>query len=84
MTPRPIGNRVFLKVEAQAEEKRRSIWIPDRARSKPQEGLVVAVGPLVATVKVGDRVLFGKFSVLEMGEYGLVLREPDLIAVLEA
>lgn len=77
-----LGNRVLIKRE-EASEKRGLIIIPERSRSKPQEGVVVEVGPEVQTVVKGDRVLFGKWSVLEVNPYGCIIREPDLMAVME-
>jgi len=79
-----------------AEEKTKSgIIIPDNAKEKPQQGQVLAVGPgrwdedgekrLKLEVKVGDKVLFGKWSATEVkidGEELLVMKEDDLIAIL--
>lgn len=83
MTPRPFGNRVFIQRDEVKEERRGLIWVPDKARAKPQEGTVIAIGPDVTTVQVGDRVIFGRYSVLDVAPHGLVIREPDLIAVIE-
>lgn len=92
---RPLGDRVIVK-RLEAEEKTKSgIIIPDNAKEKPQQGLVLAVGPgkwdedgekrLGVDVKVGDTVLFGKWGATEVkleGEEVLVLKEDDIIAVL--
>ncbi|HTO68893.1 MAG TPA: co-chaperone GroES [Myxococcota bacterium] len=94
MKIRPLQDRLLLK-PSQAEEKTSGgIIIPDTAKEKPQEGTVVAAGkgkvndagkltPL--DVKVGDRVLYGKYSGNEIevaGEKHVILREEDVLAVL--
>ncbi len=86
---KPIGDRVVVE-PAPAEEKTASgIYIPDTAKEKPQSGKVVAVGsgkvdePM--TVKVGDQVLYGKYSGTEItyeGQEYLIMRESDIYAVL--
>lgn len=83
MTPRPCRNLVWLEIATPKEERRGLIWVPEKARSKPQEGRITAVGPDVTTVKVGELVLFGRYSVQEMEGYGHVIREGDIIAVIE-
>jgi chaperonin GroES len=86
---KPLADRVVVK-PAQAEEKTASgIIIPDTAKEKPQRGTVVAAGPgkkdEPTTVKVGDEVLYGKYSGTEIsiegGDY-IILKETDLYAVL--
>jgi len=95
---RPLHDRILVK-RLEAESKTPGgIFIPDNAKEKPVKGLVVAVGNGVLTkdgeriplaVKAGDRVLFSKYSgtevkvVLDGGEH-LILREDDVLAVLEA
>ncbi len=86
---KPIHDRVLIEPE-QAEEKTASgIIIPDTAKEKPQRGKVVAVGtgkkdePI--TVKVGDEVLYGKYSGTEItvdGKEYLIMRESDIFAIL--
>ncbi|HIX53803.1 MAG TPA: co-chaperone GroES [Candidatus Sphingobacterium stercoripullorum] len=86
---KPIGDRVVVEA-APAEEKTASgIYIPDTAKEKPSEGTVVAVGtgtpdePL--TVKVGDKVLYGKYSGTEItydGKEYLIMRESDIYAIV--
>ena len=96
MSFRPLHDRVLVK-RIEAEEKTKGgIIIPDTAKEKPQEGEVVAVGSgtrnekgeLVALdVKVGDRILFGKYSGTEIkidGEEVVIVRESDILGVLEA
>lgn len=86
---KPLADRVLVE-PAQAEEKTASgIIIPDSAKEKPQKGTVVAVGegkkdePM--TVKVGDAVLYGKYSgteiTVEGAEY-LIMRESDIYAIV--
>jgi chaperonin GroES len=86
---KPIADRVVIEA-APAEEKTASgIYIPDTAKEKPQSGTVVAVGngkkdePM--TVKVGDQVLYGKYSGTEItyeGKEYLIMKEADIYAVL--
>ena len=94
MKIRPLNDRVLvLRVE---EEQKTSggIIIPETAKEKPQEGKVIAVGPgkvdedgkrVGMDVKVGDRILFGKYSGNEIkieGVEHLIMREEDILAVL--
>lgn len=86
---KPIGDRVVVEA-APAEEKTASgLYIPDTAKEKPSQGTVVAVGtgkvdePL--TVKVGDKVLYGKYAGTEItyeGKEYLIMRESDIYAVI--
>lgn len=86
---RPLADRVLVR-PAEAEEKTSTgIIIPDTAKEKPMEGEVVAVGngkkdePL--TVKVGDKVIFGKYSGTEINvdnEKYLIMRESDIYAII--
>jgi chaperonin GroES len=95
MTFRPLHDRVVVK-RIDAEEKTAGgIIIPDTAKEKPQEGEVVAVGPgardeqgklITPDVKVGDRVLFGKWSGTEVkldGEDLLIMKESDIMGIIE-
>ncbi len=92
---RPLHDRILVK-RIDAEEKTAGgIIIPDTAKEKPQQGEVVAVGPgarneagqiVALDVKVGDRVLFGKWSGTEVkidGEDLLIMKESDIMGVLE-
>ncbi len=95
MKIRPLGDRILVKRIKEEEKTKGGIIIPDSAKEKPQEGKVVAVGKgkvtedgkLVAPeVKAGDKVLFGKYSGSEIkldGEDHLILREDDILGVLE-
>ena len=86
---KPLADRVLVEA-APAEEKTASgIIIPDTAKEKPQKGKVVAVGPGKAdepiTVKVGDNVLYGKYSGTEISVEGreyLIMRESDIYAIV--
>jgi chaperonin GroES len=94
MTFRPLYDRIVVKRIEEQESMHNGIVIPDSAKEKPQEGEVMAVGhgkrlesgELVALdVKVGDRILFGKYSgsetKLEGTEY-IIMREDDVLGVL--
>ena len=95
MKIRPLQDRVIIRRIQEEEKSKGGIIIPDTAKEKPQEGKVVAVGkgkvnedgkvtPL--DVKVNDRVLFGKYSGTEInieGEEHLIMREEDILGVLE-
>ncbi|RLD89605.1 MAG: co-chaperone GroES [Bacteroidetes bacterium] len=85
---KPLGDRVVIE-PAQAEEKTASgIIIPDTAKEKPQKGTVVAVSeneenPL--TVKIGDKVLYGKYAGTELtidGNDYLIMKEEEILAVI--
>ena len=89
----PLADRVVVKPLEEAEQMRGGLYIPDTAKEKPQQGEIVAVGPgkyedgklVPMTVKIGDRVLYGKYSGTEVtieGENVLILRESDVLAVL--
>jgi chaperonin GroES len=95
MNIRPLGDRILVKRIQEEEKTKGGIIIPDTAKEKPQEGRVVAVGKgkmteegklLVPDVKAGDRILFGKYAGSEIkleGEEHLILREDDILGVLE-
>ena len=95
MKIRPLQDRVIVKRIAEEEKTKGGIIIPDTAKEKPQEGKVVAVGKgkvnddgklTALDVKVGDKILFGKYSGTEVkvdGQELLVMREEDLMAVIE-
>jgi chaperonin GroES len=95
MKLRPLHDRVIVKRLEQETKTASGIVIPDNAAEKPDQGEVLAVGPgkrnekgdfVVLNIKVGDRVLFGKYSgqtVKVDGEELLVMKEDDLFAVVE-
>jgi len=92
---RPLQDRVILKRVKEEEKTKGGIIIPDTAKEKPIEGEVIAVGNgkmledgtvRALAIKVGDRVLFGKYAGTEVkleGEERLIVREDDILAVLE-
>lgn len=92
---RPLGDRVVVKRVTEDTKTAGGIIIPDTAQEKPQEGEVVAVGPgarddngkiVALELKVGDRILFGKWSGTEVkinGEELLIMKESDVMGVLE-
>ena len=95
MTFRPLHDRILVR-RIEAEEKTAGgIIIPDTAKEKPQEGEVIAVGAgardeagklIPLDVKVGDRILFGKWSGTEVrlnGEDLLIMKESDVMGVIE-
>ncbi|MEZ7829581.1 MAG: co-chaperone GroES [Brachymonas denitrificans] len=95
MNLRPLHDRVIVKRLENETKTASGIVIPDAATEKPDQGEVLAVGPgkrndkgeqMALNVKVGDRVLFGKYSgqsVKVNGEELLVMKEDDLFAVVE-
>jgi chaperonin GroES len=94
MNVKPLNDRVLLKRVEGEEKSAGGIIIPDTAKEKPQEGRIVAVGPgkldkgerIAMSVKVGDRVLFGKYSGTDVnvgGEEHVLLREDEIFAVVE-
>jgi chaperonin GroES len=89
----PLADRVVVKPLEEAEQMRGGLYIPDTAKEKPQQGEVVAVGPgrfekdarVPMEVKVGNKVLYGKYSGTEVtidGEAVLILRESDVLAIV--
>jgi len=94
MNIRPLQDRVVVKRLEEKEAARGGIIIPDTAKEKPQEGQVIAVGNgkvlntgtrVPMDVKVGDRILFGKYSGSEVkldGEDLLIMREEDILGIL--
>jgi chaperonin GroES len=95
MKIRPLHDRVIVKRMEEERKTASGIVIPDTATEKPDQGEVIAVGPgkkddngktIAMDVKVGDRVLFGKYAgqgVKVEGEEVLVMREEDIMGVIE-
>ena len=94
MTIKPLGDRVIIEVSEDDIEKQGSLYIPDTAKEKPQEGKVVSVGKgryedgkiVPIEVKVGNKVLYGKYSGTEIkhdGKEYLIVRESDILAIIE-
>ena len=93
---RPLHDRVVVRRVESEEKTKGGIIIPDTAKEKPQEGEVIAAGPGARNeagqlqpldVKVGDRILFGKWSGTEIkldGEDLLVMKESDVMGIIEA
>ncbi len=94
MKLRPLGDRVILKAVAKEESTKSGILLPDSGKERPQQGVVVEIGPgrtlengtlVPMSVKVGDTVLFKKYGPEEFkldGEEYLLLSESDIIAIL--
>ena len=94
MAFRPLGDRVLVKRVEEESKTKGGIIIPDTAKEKPQEGEVLAVGPgarddagkrIEPDVKVGDRILFGKWSGTEVkidGEDLIIMKESDILGVV--
>ncbi|NIO15529.1 MAG: co-chaperone GroES [Deltaproteobacteria bacterium] len=95
MKLRPLQDRVIVRRVEEEEMTKGGIIIPDSAKEKPQEGKVISAGKgrilengtkVPLDVKVGDRVLFSKYAGTEIkieGEEHLILREDDILAVVE-
>jgi len=94
MKIRPLGDRIMVEVLEAKEKTKSGIVLPDTAKEKPQEAKIVAVGKgrvsddgknIAPEVKVGDVVLFGKYSGTEISvddkEY-LILKEEDILAIV--
>ena len=94
MNVRPLHDRLLVRRIEEKETVKGGIIIPDTAKEKPQEGQVLAVGngkilengtKLPLDVKVGDKILFGKYSGTEIkidGEEVLILREDEVLAIV--
>ena len=95
MKVKPLQDRILIKRIQEEEKTKGGIIIPDAAKEKPQEGIVVAVGDgkvldngqrVAPSVKAGDKILFGKYSGTEIkvdGEEHLILREDDILGIIE-
>jgi chaperonin GroES len=95
MKIKPLHDRVIVKRVEEEDTTKGGIIIPDTAKEKPAEGLIVAVGSgkisedgtkQALEVKEGDKVLFGKYSGTEIkinGEEHLIMREDEIIAIIE-
>lgn len=95
MKVRPLYDRILIKRVDEEEKTAGGLYIPDTAKEKPMEGLVIAVGKGKTTedgklvkldVKAGDRILFGKYAGTEVkinGVEHLIMREDDILGVIE-
>jgi chaperonin GroES len=92
-TVAPLADRVVVRALEETEQMRGGLFIPDTAKEKPMQGEVIAVGPgrfekdkrVPMELKVGDKVLYGKYSGTEVtidNEPLLILREADVLAVV--
>ena len=96
MKIRPLQDRVIVRRVKEEEKTKGGLFIPDSAKEKPVEAMVIAVGNgkvledgtvRKLDVKAGDRILFGKYSGSEVkvdGEEHLILREDDILGVIES
>jgi chaperonin GroES len=94
MSIKPLADRVVVQALEAAEKTAGGLYIPDNAKEKPQKGKIIAAGPGKASdagtlikmeVKVGDTVLYGKYSGTEVSVDGkdlLIMRESDILAVI--
>ena len=92
---RPLGDRVVVRRVKEDQKTPGGIIIPDTVQEKPQEGEIIAVGPgardetgklITLDVKVGDHILFGKWSGTEVkidGEDLLIMKESDVMGIIE-
>ena len=89
----PLADRVVIRPLEETEQMRGGLYIPDTAKEKPQQGEVIAVGPgrfekgehVKMELKVGDKVLYGKYSGTEVtidNEQVLIVKESDVLAVV--
>ncbi len=96
MAIQPLGDRIVVKVLEAKEVTKGGILLPETAKEKPQEAKVIAVGKgrltdngqiVALEVKVGDRVLYGKYSGTEIttndGEELLIMKEEDILAIVK-
>lgn len=93
---KPLGNRVVVEPIEQEDVTASGIVLPDTAKEKPQQGMILAAGPgerdddgkrISMDVKVGDKVLFAKYAGTELkmdGKKLLILRETDLLGIIDA
>jgi len=95
MKLQPLADRVVVKPAPAEEKTKGGLIVPDTAKEKPQKGEIVAVGPgkisddgkkIPMEVKVGDTILYGKYSGTEVtidGEEYLIMRESDIFAIIK-
>ncbi len=94
MKIKPLADRVVVKPLEAAEKTKGGLYVPDTAKERPQQGEVMAIGPGRVTdegtkipieVKIGDRILYGKYSGTEVTYDGveyLIMRESDIFAII--
>lgn len=83
---KPLKDRVFVKYSEEAERTAGGIYIPESAKEKPQKGVIEAVGSEVKEIKVGDVILFDKYSGskinIDNNEY-LIIKEEDILGIIQ-
>ncbi len=82
---KPIKERVFVSYCVELEKTSGGLFIPDTAKEKPQRGTIEAIGSDVTSVKVGDAILFDKYSGSKItldGEEYLILKEEDILGII--
>lgn len=93
MKIKPLADRIVVKPLEAEEKTKGGLFVPDTAKERPQQGEVVAVGPgrtedgkkIAPEVKVGDKILYGKYSGTEVTYDGieyLIMRESDIFAII--
>ncbi|NJD55816.1 MAG: co-chaperone GroES [Nitrospirae bacterium] len=83
---RPLKDRVFVSYSEEGEKTAGGIYIPDSAKEKPQKGTVEAIGSEVKDVKVGNTILFDKYSGSKVNMDGtdyLIVKEEDILGIVE-
>lgn len=94
MAIKPLGDKILIQLQDEEVEKVGSLYVPDTAKEKPQQGKVVAVGDgirdgkdlIPLSVKAGDTVLYGKYSGTEVAHEGvsyLIISEMDILGIIE-
>jgi len=86
MKLKPLKDRVVVSYSEEIEKTAGGIYVPDSAKEKPQQGKVEAVGPEVKELKVGNVVLFDKYSgskVMVDDKEQLIIKEEDILAIVE-
>ena len=83
---KPLKDRVFVRYTEEGEKTAGGLYIPDTAKEKPQKGTVEAVGSEVKEIKVGNTILFDKYSgskvTIDNNEY-LIVKEEDILGIVE-
>jgi len=83
---KPLKDRVFVSYSAELEKTSGGLYIPDAAKEKPQKGKIEAIGDEAKNVKIGDVILFDKYSgskiTIDSQEY-LILKEEDILGIIE-
>ena len=83
---KPLKDRVFVSYSEEGEKTAGGIYIPDSAKEKPQKGKVEAIGSEVKDVKVGNTILFDKYSGSKVNMDGtdyLIVKEEDILGIVE-